>query len=84
VVNLLEFIVLLVIVVISISWVVGPLLWFNNFSLYLLTAMWWLWLLIYLLNNVKLKGITSKILWFLVLVLIYWVGLKLLLNTFAF
>lgn len=83
VVNLLEFIVLLVIIVISMSWVIGSLLWFNNFSLYLLTAMWWLWLLIYLLNNIELKGVMPKILWFLALALVYWRGLKLLLNTFA-
>lgn len=83
VINFVEYIILLMLVVISILRLVGLLGWFGNFSLYLLPAMWWLWLLVYLLNNLELKWSISRIIWFAVLVLIYRQGLTLLLNTFA-
>ena len=81
--NLIEFIVLLIIIVISLFWLIGPLLWINNLSLYLLPAMWWLWLLVYFLNNLKLRGIMLNVVWFILTVIVYWIGLKLLLGTFA-
>ena len=83
VINLIEYVILLAIITITLSWLVGPLFWFDGFSLYLLPAMWRLWLLIYLLNNVELKWTISKIVWFVVLILIYRKWLVLLLNTFA-
>ena len=83
VIKISEYIVLLIILVIALSWLVSPLLWIDKFSLYLLPAMWWLWLLIYLYRNLELKSITAKIIWFIVLVLVYRRGLILLLNTFA-
>jgi len=82
VLNLIEYIVLCAIIVISLMRLFSPLLWYN-FSLYLLPAMWLLWLLIYLLNNLKLKWIMLNLVWFAVLALIYWKWLGLLLNTFA-
>ena len=81
--ELIEYIVAWVIIVISLMRLVSWFIWMGNFSLYLLPAMWWLGLLIYLLNNLKLKWILLNIVWFAVLVLIYWRWLKLLLNTFA-
>jgi len=81
--NLIEFIILVVIIVISLFWLVGPLLWIDDLSLYLLPAMWWLWLLIYFLNNLKLRGIMLNIVWFIITAIIYWIGLNLLLNTFS-
>jgi hypothetical protein len=81
--ELIEYIVGWIIVVISLMRLVSWFIWMGNFSLYLLPAMWWLGLLIYLLNNLKLKWILLNIVWFAVLVLIYWRWLKLLLNTFA-
>ena len=83
VMNLMEIIVIWIIMVISLSWLIGPLLWLSDLSLYLLPAMWWLWLLIYLFNGLKIKWLISRIVWFFVLVIIYWYGLTLLLNTFA-
>ena len=83
VINLIEYIIVLAIITISLSWLVGPLFWFDSFSLYLLPAMWRLWLLIYLLNNVELKWTVSRVVWFVVLILIYRKWLVLLLNTFA-
>ena len=82
-VNLLEFIVISIIIVISCSWLISPLIWIGEFSLYLLPAMWWLWLLLYLLNNLKLKWIMLNLVWFVILVIVYWWWLNLLLNTFA-
>lgn len=83
VLNSIEFIVILIIIIVSLIWLIGPLLWVNNFSLYLLPAMGWLWLLIYLLNSLGLKWFISRIVYFFILVGIYWYGLTLLLNTFA-
>jgi len=83
VIGLIEYIILLIIIVISISRLIWSLLWLDKLSLYLLPAMWWLWVLVYLLSNLTLKWIYSRILWFGILLLIYWYWLILLLNTFA-
>ena len=83
VMNLIEYFVLTGIIVLSILWLIAPLLWIQNFSLYFLPAFWRLALLIYLFNNLKLEWIIRKILWFLILVFFYRRGLILLLNTFA-
>lgn len=83
VLNSIEFIVIIIIIIISLTWLIGPLLWTNNFSLYLLPAMGWLWLLIYLLNSLELKWFLSRIICFFIVVGIYWYWLTLLLNTFA-
>ena len=82
VLNLVEYIVLCSIVVICLMRLFSPLLWYK-FSMYLLPAMWLLWLLIYLFNNLKLRWIMLNLVWFAVLVLIYWRWLNLLLGTFA-
>ena len=81
--DLLEYIVLCSIIVVSLMWFFSLLLWVGNFSPYLLPAMWLLWLLLYLLNGLKLKWIMLNLVWFFVLVIIYRQWLKLLLNTFA-
>ena len=83
VMDMVEYFVLTAIIVLSILWLIAPLIWVNNFSLYFLPALWWLALLIYLFNSLKLEGITRKILWFVILVFIYRRGLVLLLNTFS-
>ena len=83
VMNLIELITLVIIVVISLLWLFWLISWMGNFSLYLLPALWWLGLLLYLLNNLELNGAIPKIVWFSILVLLYWQWLTLLLNTFA-
>lgn len=83
VMNLLEYLVLVWIVIFSLLWLIAPLFWLENFSLYLLPAFWWLALLLYLFNSLQLKWSITKIIWFIVLVLVYWRGLILLLNTFS-
>lgn len=83
VMDMVEYFVLTGIVVLSILWLIAPLIWVNNFSLYFLPALWWLALLIYLFNSLKLEWIIRKILWFVILVFIYRRGLVLLLNTFS-
>ena len=83
VLNLVEYITLTITLVISLLWLIAPLLGVEGFSLYLLPAMWWLGLLLYLYNNLELKTTTTKLIWFVVLALLYWRGLVLLLNTFA-
>lgn len=81
--NALEFIINLIIVIITLIRLGGLLIWTNKFSLYLLPAMGWLWLLVYLFNGLKLKWFVSKVVCFAVIVGIYWYGLRLLLGTFA-
>ena len=81
--NMVEYFVLTAIIVLSILWLIAPLIWVNNFSLYFLPALWWLALLIYLFNSLKLEWIIRKILWFVILVFICRRGLVLLLNTFS-
>jgi hypothetical protein len=78
-----EYTVLLLLMVVTIVWMFGSIFWIGNFSLYLLPALWWLWLLIYLFNGLWLKWVFSRIIWFAALVLIYRQGLILLLHTFA-
>lgn len=78
-----EFIILIVIVLFSFLWLIDPLFWIGKFSLYLLPASWWLGLLVFLFNNLKLKWIMSKVVWFAVLAIIYRYWLILLKGTFA-
>ncbi len=83
IVDLIEFIILLIIITITLSWLIGSLIWVGNYSLYLLPAMWRLWLLVYLFDNIELKWTIVRFVWFAVLVLVYRKWLVLLLNTFA-
>lgn len=83
VLELVEYIIICSIIIISLMWLGSSLLWSDRFSLYLLPAMWWLWLLLYLFNNLNLKWIMLQVVWFIALLLIYWWGLNLLLSTFA-
>lgn len=83
VMNFVEYITLIVIAVISVLRVIQPILWFDKFSLYLLPALWRLWLLVYLFNSLNFKWIISKIVGFIVLAIIYWYWLILLKGTFA-
>lgn len=83
VMNLIEYFVLTGIIVLSILWLIAPLIWIQNFSLYFLPAFWWLALLLYLFNSLKLEWIIRKILWFIIVVFFYRRGLILLLNTFS-
>jgi len=81
--NVIEYIILTAIVIVSLMWLFTAASWMGNFSLYLLPALWWLWLLLYLFNNLWVKWIIVKFVWFVVLAVIYWRWLILLLNTFA-
>ena len=83
VLELLEYIVICSIIVICLMRLGSSLLWSDKFSLYLLPAMWWLWLLLYLYNNLNLKWIMLQVVWFIALLLFYWWWLNLLLSTFA-
>ena len=83
VMDFIEYITLIVIFVVSFLWLIGPILGFESFSLYLLPALWWLWLLVYLFNSLNLKWVITKIVWFIVLAIIYWYWLILLKGTFA-
>ena len=82
-INLVEYILLTTIIVISALYTFARLLWINEFSLKLLPALWRWWLLIYLLNTLNFKSTMFQIVWFIVLAILYWVGLQLLLWTFA-
>ena len=81
--NVIEYIVLTAIAVVSLMRLFTSVSWIGDFSLYLLPALWRLWLLLYLFNNLWLKWIIVKFVWFAILAVIYWRGLILLLNTFA-
>ncbi len=81
--NLIEYIVLSVILTVSLIWLFSPLFWIENSSPYLLPALWWLGILLYLFNNLKLKWLIAKCVLFIVLVFVYRRGLLLLLSTFA-
>jgi hypothetical protein len=83
VMDFIEYITLIVIFVVSFLWLIWPILGFESFSLYLLPALWWLWLLVYLFNSLNFKWVISKIVWFIVLAIIYWYWLILLKGTFA-
>ena len=83
VLELVEYIIICSIIIMSLMWLGSSLLWSDRFSLYLLPAMWWLWLLLYLFNNLNLKWIMLQVVWFIALLLIYWWGLNILLSTFA-
>ena len=81
--RIVEDILIILIMVVSLSRLSLSLLWNTNVSLYLLPALWWLWLLVYLFNGLKLKWLTGKIILFIILALIYRFWLVLLLGTFA-
>ena len=81
--NLCEYLVITWTVSVTILWLIAPLFGFQKFSLYLLPACGWLWLLIYLFNSLNLKKTSALILWFIILAIVYRRGLLLLLNTFA-
>jgi hypothetical protein len=83
VMELIEYFVLTWIVVLSFLRLTAPLIWVQKFSLYFLPALWWLGLLLYLFNSLKLKWILRKTFAFIALVLIYRRGLILLLSTFS-
>jgi hypothetical protein len=83
VMNLIEYFILTGIIVLSLLWLLAPLVWIQNFSLYLLPALWRLALLIYLYNSLELSWVIRRLLWFIILVFIYRRGLILLLNTFS-
>ena len=83
VMELIEYFVLTWIVVLSFLRLIAPLIWVQKFSLYFLPALWWLGLLLYLFNSLKLKWILRKTFAFIALVLIYRRGLILLLSTFS-
>lgn len=78
-----EFIVLTATVILCLLWIIAPLIWIDSFSPYFLPAFWWLGLLLYLLDSLNLKTNTSKLVWFAVLVVIYWIWLKFLMSTFS-
>lgn len=84
VMSFVEYITLIVIVIFSFLWLIGyVILWIENFSLHLLPALWWLWLLVYLFNSLNFKGAILKFIGFVILAAIYWYGLILLKGTFA-
>ena len=74
-IHLVEYMTLTAIVVVSTLWLFGQLLWYDKFSLYLLPAMWWLWLLLYLYWGLKIKWVFVKFICFVVLVYSYWFSL---------
>lgn len=82
-INLCEYFVLTGIIFITILWLIAPIIGLQDFSLYLLPACGWLWLLIYLFNSLNLKKTLPLILTFIILAIVYWRGVTLLLNTFA-
>lgn len=81
--NIIEYITLSWTVVACLTWLIGWIIEPNKFSLYILPALWWLWILIYLYNNLKLKEWPAKLVWFVVMAFLYWRWLIMLLNTFA-
>ena len=81
--NLIEYMVITATIATFLLRTIGPLLWYDKFSIYLLPALWWLWLLIYLFNSLNLKWVIVNIVWFIVAALLYWVWLSFLLWTFA-
>jgi len=86
-----EYIALTATIVVSLIRLFAPLLGFTKFSLYLLPALWRLWLLLYLLNslvNIKFNEnpVTNsciKVGIFWIFAVIYWFWLISLLRTFA-
>ena len=59
-INLIEYIILTSIEAVSIMWMLTLCFWIGNFSPYLLPALWWLWLLVYLFNNLKFGSCIFK------------------------
>lgn len=78
-----EFTVLVATVILCVLWIIGPLIWIDSFSPYFLPAFWWLGLLLYLLSSLNLKSNIAKVIWFIILLILYWFWLKLLLSTFS-
>ena len=90
--KLVEYIVLTATVVVALIRLIAPLLWATHFSLYLLPALGWLWLLLYLLNSLinsikfnenPTTNTCIKVILFCVFAVIYWLWLVSLLHTFA-
>ena len=83
IINFIEYATLISIIVVSLLWLIWPFLWTDKFSLYLLPILGWIGLLIYLLNNLKIKWIISKFVGLVVFGIIYRVWLVLLHGTFS-
>lgn len=83
VMHFLEYITLITILIVSLFRLLWPIFWANSFSLYLLPILGRLGLLLFLFNNLKLKWFILKIVGFVVLSIIYRVGLTLLHWTFS-
>lgn len=81
--NLVEYFILTSIVFFTFLWTISGILGQDNFSLYYLPAFWRLGLLVYLYNNLQFSKIWKRFLVLIVLIVIYMIWLKLLLNTFA-
>lgn len=81
--NIIEYITLSWTVVATLTWLIWGMFQNSKFSLYILPALWWLGILIYLYNNLKLKSWPAKLVWFVVMAFLYWRWLIMLLNTFA-
>lgn len=81
--KIIEYITWLWTVVATLTWLVGWIFEDDRFSLYILPALWRLWILLYLYNNLKLKWWPAKLVWFVVMAFLYWRWLIMLLNTFA-
>ena len=80
---MLEWILLTANIILMIIWLVSPIFWMEQSSLYLLPALWWWWLLLYFFNNLKLKSWISQIVAFVVVVSLFFVWLNLLKGTFS-
>lgn len=80
--ELIELIVLVATIILSLLRLLSPILWLN-YSLYFLPVFGWLWLLLYLFNNLKIKKIWIKCLILVVIIWIYWYWVILLKNTFS-
>lgn len=81
--KIIEYITLSATVIATLTWLIGWIFEDGRFSLYILPALWRLWILLYLYNSLKLKSRPSKLVWFVVLAILYWQGLIMLLNTFS-
>lgn len=80
---MLEWIILTANIILMIIWLISPIFWMEQSSLYLLPALWWWWLLLYFFNNLKLKSWISQVVAFVVVVILFFVWLNLLKGTFS-
>ena len=83
VMNLVEYGVLTATIVLCLIRLIAPIFWSDKVSLYFLPAFGWLWLLLYLFNNLKMKKVWAKIVILIIMLWLYWYGLILLKNTFS-